>query len=133
MSNSSGILRVRAFTANGALPVEGARVHIRGVSDGARLISFTAITDINGVTAPFILPAPDVDYSLYPAPAELPYSLYDLEISAEGYFTKTVKGMTVFSGITSMQLINMIPGVEKSAEEYPKGNINFVIPENNNL
>ncbi len=133
MLNSSGTLRVRAYTASGALPVEGATVRIRGASEDTRLIAYSSITDRNGQSELFTLPAPSVDYSLAPSPNELPYSLYDLEISAPGYFTKTVRGLTVFSGINSVQLINMIPGSGKLITDYPRGNINYIIPENNDL
>ena len=133
MLDSSGTLTVRAYTAGSALPVPGAIVHIFGASESNRLITFSAVTDRDGITEKFILPAPSVDFSLTPSPAEMPYSLYDLEISAPGYYTKRINGLTIFSGINSIQLINMIPGSGKTVEEYPRGNINYIIPENNDL
>ena len=133
MLNSSGSLRVRAYTASEALPVEGAVVRVMGATEDNRLVSFSSITDRDGLSDLMTLPAPDLGYSLSPDPAEMPYSLYDLEISAEGYFTKRIKGMTVFSGINSIQLVNMIPGSGVLSEDYPRGNINYIIPENTDL
>lgn len=133
MPQSSGTLRVRAYTASGALPVKGATVHIKGALESNRLVNFTSITDMDGQSELFTLPAPDVDYSLAPNAKELPYSLYDLEITAPGYYTKTIRGITVFQGINSVQLINMIPGSGNLIEDYPRGNINYIIPENNDL
>ena len=133
MLNSSGTLRVRAYAAAGALPVEGATVRIMGASEDNRLVVFSSVTDRDGLTELITLPAPDVDFSLSPNPAELPYSVYDLEISKNGYYTKRINGLTVFPGINSIQLINMIPGSGSLAEDYPRGNINYIIPENTDL
>lgn len=133
MPESSGTLRVRTYTAGGALPVSGAVVRVKGASEDNRLISFSTVTDVDGLGELFTLPAPSLSLSLAPNPAELPYSLYDLEISAEGYYTKTIRGLTVFSGINSIQLVNMIPGSGNMIEDYPRGNINYIIPENTDL
>lgn len=133
MLNSSGTLTVRAYTAGGALPVEGAVVRIMGATEENRLTVLSGLTDRDGITERFTLPAPEASLSLAPSPAELPYSLYDLEISAPGYYTKRINGLTVFSGINSVQLINMIPGSGNMVEDYPRGNINYIIPENTDL
>ena len=133
MPDSYGTLLVRAYIAGGALPLEGAIVRVLGASEYNSLVSFSGVTDRDGVTDKFTLPAPSADYSLAPNPAELPYALYDLEISRDGYYTKTIRGLTVFSGINSVQLVNMIPGSGNMVEDYPRGSINYIIPENNDL
>ena len=133
MPDSSGTLRVRAYTASGALPVEGATVRITGAGESNRSLAFTSITDRDGQSELFVLPAPSAELSLAPDPSALPYSLYDLEISARGYYTKRIRGLTVFPGINSVQLINMIPGSGNMIEDYPRGNINYIIPENGDL
>lgn len=133
MNNSSGTLRVRTYTAGGALPVEGAVVRVLGASEDNRFISYSTITDRDGLGEVFILPAPEANFSLSPSPLEAPYALYDLEISADGYYTKKIRGLTVFSGINSVQLVNMIPGSGNMIEDYPRGNINYIIPENTDL
>ncbi len=133
MLNSSGTLRVRAYAAQGALPVQGAVVRVMGSGEDNRLVAFSSVTDRDGLSELFTLPAPSVDFSLTPDPAELPYSLYDLEVSANGYYTKKIKGITVFSGINSIQLVNMIPGSGNMIEDYPRGSINYIIPENTDL
>ena len=129
MLESNGRLRIRAYTAGGALPVENALVKIRGTDENNRLVAYTLLTDVDGLTPEVPLPAPPEISSLSPAPKESPYSVYDVEISADGYFTKKISGMTIFSGVNSVQLVNMIP---KSSEntDYPKGNINTIIPQN---
>ncbi len=133
MPESSGTLRVRTYTGGGALPVEGAVVRVMGVSEDTRLVAYSSLTDQDGQSDIFTLPTPEVGYSLSPNPAELPYSLYDIEVSAAGYFTKRIKGVSLFSGINSIQLVNMTPGTGIIIEEYPRGSINYIIPENNDL
>ena len=130
MLDSSGSLRIRTYTAGGAIPVKGATVRITGAEEANRSVSYSLVTDRNGQTKVVTLPAPSVDYSLSPNPAELPYSVYDLVITAPGYLTKRINGLTVFSGVNSVQLINMIPGTGNAYDEYPRGNTNSTIPEN---
>ena len=130
MLGSTGSLRIRAYTAGGALPVVGATVRIRGAEEANRLVNYSLTTDRDGITESVSLPAPSVEYSLSPDPVESPFALYDVEIVAPGYYSKTIKGLTVFSGVESIQLVNMIPGDAGNTENYPRGNINTVITEN---
>ena len=130
MLNSEGKLRIRAYTAGGALPVENALVKIRGAEEDNRLVAYTLVTDFDGLTPEVTLPAPSLEYSLSPDPLEAPYSVYDVEISAPGYYTKRISGLTVFPGVNSIQLVNMIPYSGEGYEDYPRGNINMVIPDN---
>jgi hypothetical protein len=129
MLESSGGLRIRAYTAGGALPVKGATVRITGADEDNSSVSYSLLTDRDGQTESIILPAPSANYSLAPNPAEFPYSTYDIVITAPGYITKRIRGLTVFSGVNSVQLINMIPGSGDSFDEYPRGNVNSIVPE----
>lgn len=131
MLNSEGKLRIRAYTAGGALPVENALVKIRGAEEDNRLVAYTLVTDFDGLTPEVRLPAPSLEYSLSPDPLEAPYSVYDVEISAPGYYTKRISGLTVFPGVNSIQLVNMIPYSGEGYEDYPRGNINMIIPDSN--
>lgn len=131
MLNSEGKLRIRAYTASGALPVENALVKIRGAEEDNRLVAYTLVTDSDGLTPEVNLPAPSLEYSLSPDPAEAPYSIYDVEISAPGFYTKRISGLTIFPGVNSIQLVNMIPYSGEGYQDYPRGNINTIIPDNN--
>ena len=130
MLSSNGGLRIRAYTAGGALPVGGATVRIFGAEENNREVVYSLVTDRDGLTPEVLLPAPSVSYSLEPNPSEQPYALYDVEIIARGYFTRRINGLTVFPDISSVQLINMIPDSGNGMSDYPRGNINTVIPEN---
>ena len=132
MLDSEGTLRIRAYTASEALPIPNAVVRITGAEELNRLVSYSLLTDRNGITEAITLPAPSLSYSLSPSPAEAPYALYDVEISASGYYSKVIKGVSIFSGVNSVQLANMIPD-SGGTGDYPRGNVNSVIPENESL
>ena len=133
MPTSSGTLRIRTYTAGGALPVKGAVVRIRGADEDNGFVVHQLITDDDGLTPPVSLPAPSIDYSLFPEPSEQPYSSYNIEINANGFLDKKILGLTVFSGIESIQLVNMIPGKSIDSNIVPNGNSQTVIPPYNNL
>ena len=131
MLDDFGIFSARAYTA-GALPVEGATVRIRGGEEANRNVSYTLITDLDGVTESISLPAPKRSLTLSPDSKEIPYAIYDLEVWASGYYTKKIYGLMVFSGIKTVQEINMIPASEDSdtiIADYPRGNVNSAVPE----
>ena len=130
MLDSYGTLRIRTYTAGGALPVSGAIVRIKGAEEQNRNVVYSVTTDRDGLTPKISLPAPEIDYSLTPSPKEQPYSVYDVEITAGGYYSKRIFGLTVFSGVDSVQLVNMIPGDRSNVNNYPRGNQNSVIPDN---
>ena len=105
---SFGYLTVRAYTAGEALPVEGATVT---VSDGGdRLINeeIVRLTGRSGQIEPLALPAPPIEDSQSPS-ATRPYAVYDLTVTHPNFYTFRASGVPVFSGITSLQPINMIP------------------------
>ena len=128
MLNSEGKLRIRANTAGGALPIHGARVKIYGAEESNRDVIYLLLTDSDGTTASVSLPAPDKSLSQSPSPAESPYSIYNVEISANGYYTRKINNLPIFSGIESYQIVGMIPS-SQSDSTYPEGNTNTTIPE----
>ena len=93
----------------------------------------TLVTDRDGVSENIVLPTPDVSLSLSPGQAEAPYSLFEIEITAPGYFPKRISGLTVFPGVNSVQLINMIPETNEPIENIPRGSLDTDIPENQSL
>lgn len=131
MLDSSGTLRIRAYTAGGALPVADAIVTIMGAEERNRDVAYSLLTDMDGQTDIVVLPAPALSYSLAPNPKEAPSAIYNIEINREGYLKKRVLGVPVFSGVNSVQLINMIPDAGNRPSEIPRGSENSIVPENN--
>ena len=126
MLEDFGNFTARAYTA-GALPVEGAIVRILGAEEDNRTVAYSLLTDVDGLTETVRLPAPRKEYSMAPDPKMPPYSLYDLEITADGYFPKRIYGVMIFSGVNSLQEINMIPSSDNFPSDYPRGNVNAVV------
>ena len=129
MLDSFGTLSVRAFTAGGALPVGDAVVRIFGAEEDNRYVANSLLTDSDGITPIVSLPAPNVSYSLSPSAARLPYSVYDIEVSAAGYYPKRIYGVPIYSGIYSLLPFNMIPENGSDLSDYPRGNVNATIPD----
>lgn len=130
----SGKLTVRTYTASGALPVVGSVIHITGVDENNRYINYSIITDVDGVSVIGALPAPDRAYSLSPGSAEVPYAVYDIEASADGYYSKKIKDVAIFSGEDAVLPINMIPiSLNNGGSMYPIGTLDTLVSENEML
>ncbi len=104
-----GALNIKTYLAQDALPIPGALVRIYGVDELNREVEYSRITDIDGATGYISLPAPDAAFSLEPGAAERPYALYDVKIVLEGFYDKAVNNVAVFSGVTTLLPVNMIP------------------------
>lgn len=130
----NGSLTVRTYTASGALPVKNSLIRITGVDENNRYVDFTLLTDEDGITSIISLPTPAKDFSMGPGASEIPYAVYDVEASADGYYTKRIRNVAIFPGIKSSQAINMIPiSIGANGDEYPRGNLNATVYENEYL
>lgn len=129
-----GIMIVRTTTASGAYPVAGVNVSISGASDVGHDTRISILSDESGVTQPILLPAPPRALSLSPDSAEEAFSRYDVEIYKEGYYRKKLYDVAVFSGITSVLPINMIPStLYNTQQNTPRENEVAIITENLSL
>lgn len=127
---SYGGLVINAYTGSGAIPVPNATVRIRGSEESNRFIEYSVLTDEDGISPTINLPAPNVSYSLTQNPAESPFSNYDIEIIKDGYYTKRIFTIPIFSGVTSILPVTMLPFIPYSeGGKIPSGNINAVINE----
>lgn len=91
------------------------------------------VTDVDGLTARVVLPAPKRSYSLSPGAPEMPYATYDMIVNSVGYYTKKLYGIAVFSGVDSIQPIEMIPLGRDNTMPAPKDNLEIFIKENERL
>jgi hypothetical protein len=129
-----GIMIVRTTTASGAYPVAGVNVSISGVSDVGHDTRISIQSDENGVTQPILLPTPPRVLSLSPDNTEEAFSRYNVEIYKDGYYQKKIYDVAMFSGITSVLPINMIPSTPYNTQQNaPRENETAVITENLSL
>ena len=129
-----GKLAVRTFTAGGALPLRDAIVTIRGAGEENRMIEYSIITDVDGLTPEISLPAPAAIYSQSAGSGSASYGIYDIDVTAENYYSKTIKSVAVFDGIKTILPVNMIPSpIHENNVSYPRGNLDTLVSENERL
>jgi len=102
----TGYLKVEVHTAYDALPIPGATVI---VSNPNGRIIHQGTTDESGETGTFRLSAPDKQYTLMPNYKGVPYSTYNVVISAPGYVTRHISGIYVEDGETSILTEELTP------------------------
>lgn len=122
MENTQGIgyLVVNVSTARGAIPLRGATVTVMYDEDGNTSIHSVLTTDMSGKTEKLELPAPSRELSESPGNIK-PYATYTVSAEKEGYYPVTNTGVPVFSGITSIQPIEMLPLAEYDSDKvYPR-------------
>ncbi len=103
-----GALQVRAMTAKGALPVDGALVLVSRTDGGdiSGVIS-TRYTDESGLTQVILLPTVSAQGSKIGEP--VPSVRYNVEILAEGFEPSLFIALPIYSGITSLQNAELVP------------------------
>lgn len=106
----NGYLQINAAAAGMALPVSGARCVVSKLIDDKKHVYYRVLTDENGRTEELELPTPDKGLSESARrDGPLPYALYHLEISKDGFKQISNYNVPVFDGILSVQDVNMIP------------------------
>lgn len=104
-----GRLQVRASTASQALPVPGASVIVTDQErEGSlRTLLYSAKTDESGLTPEFILSSPPASES--DSPGGIPFSEYEVFVSAEHFRPIRFLGVPVFDGVTTVQPAALTP------------------------
>lgn len=130
MLDDYGTLSVRSYTAGGAIPVSNALVRIKGAEEENRFISYSLITDADGMTPIVELPTYSKEFSMLPDPTSKPYITYNVEILSDGYLPKRINGVPIFPGVYSLLPVNLLPHKSNSATP---DNPDITIPDNNLL
>lgn len=132
---AEGFLKVRVSTARGAIPLQGAKVAVRGTTaDNSGIIALLT-TDSGGLTPTIALPAPAKAESESPGNVK-PFSEYNLEVSLDGYQTQYHYNLPIFATITSVQSTDLVPLLENGYPDFedPNGRSNrFYNRENPDL
>ena len=119
-----GGLLVQVTTLRNLYAVKNAQVTI--LKDGE--VIDKATTDESGRTKVFSLKAPSKNYSESAGSSILPYAIYEVRVSADGYVDNITIDVPVFSTVTSIQPIDLIllsasendsPQINQGAGEYP--------------
>lgn len=120
-NESLGFLIVNVNTANGALPIEGARVTVYGANPEEsgepfldNNIVYTLKTNRNGKTEKIALETKSKELSMSPN-NPFPYESYNITVTADGFYDASYLNVPVFQGITSLQGASLIPLSEFSS------------------
>lgn len=105
---NEGYLVVKVYTASGFIPIDGATVNISGSDEQNSDFEIIMATDDSGATETISLPAPSPALSLSASSAQ-PYATYSIEIEKENFFSHMDFNVAIFSGITSIQSVYLIP------------------------
>ena len=98
-SSEKGRLSAWVTSVANIYPVKNARVTVVAASSN----------DESGKTKEFLLDAPPKSLSMSSGAAALPYTLYNLRVSADGFLDNIHLNIPVFSGIASVQKSDMLP------------------------
>ena len=126
-----GYLKVRAFVAEGGMPVGGVFVSVSGNDEFNLGTEVSAITDRDGLTEKLALPAPPIALSLSSGAAEQPYATYDVFVSKEGFYPKKIYNIAVFPGVVSTLPLSMTPDAGLIRNVSPPKASNFSISQEN--
>ena len=102
----TGFLKVQVHTGDDALPVAGAEIVV-SYPDGR--VIYRARTDENGNTGTFRLSAPDMKYTLDPNYNRPAYSVYNVDIRADGFVSRHLSNVPIVDTQTTLLPQNLQP------------------------
>ena len=102
---TTGILNIRAYSANQAIPVAGLNIVVSSEYNNANIVFFTGQTNNSGVIENIILPAPALDSSNLSAPNK---TSYIITATLNGQIDETYK-INMYENISVIQNINIGP------------------------
>ena len=129
--NETGYIRVKASSSFQALPIKNAAVIVSKNIDGQTYVLYRETTDLSGLTPNMPLPAPDNKSSTSPAGTGEPrFASYDMVITREGYVPVIYRSIPVFSGVVTVQPVQMVP---QSNDPGAQKVMQYTAPQPDNL
>lgn len=120
-TSSLGSLRINVNNIVNNFPIQDATIQIAYKGEPDSTIE-QLTTNNSGLTETIQLPAPPIDYSLFPVEQQ-PYSEYNLSVRAPGFKDAVISGSEILADVTSIQPVRLEP-IEDIQPEYP-----IVIPD----
>lgn len=105
----TGYLKIRAYAASSAIPIDGLKVVVSKVIDNNNVIFFEGYTDSSGIIEKISLPAPILDPNNMNKPGNI---IYDLTTT---YLPDNVSSkflIRIYDGIYVIQNINVVPDMK---------------------
>ncbi|WP_461615124.1 peptidoglycan-binding domain-containing protein [Clostridium sp. Marseille-QA1073] len=121
-----GKIMVNVYRQDSYVPITDARVTITPVGEETRQ-EIVLTTNSAGQTEAVEVSTPPIELTLEPQQDQLPYSLWNINVEAEGYEPVTVEGCQVLSETTSIQNFNLA-NLSRSNREIQIGRV-IIIPD----
>lgn len=102
-----GRLKVQCFRGNDYIPVDRAKITIRGIGEFATNRTINLTTNSSGLTEEIEVDAPPIEYSLNENSNKTPYSLYDITVEREDFEPIIIRGCQVFPNEVAYQICNL--------------------------
>lgn len=118
--SSEGAITVRVTTLKGLYPVEGARVTVFSGEGDSRTEYSSVLTDQSGRTVTVSLKTPAKQLSESAGATTLPYSLYNLSVTADGYLENIHLNIPVFPDTVSVQTSDMVSLAAAGPDTNPR-------------
>ena len=102
MNQGNGILKIDAYTANGAYPLEGIKAKIYKDFGNNRVLFFEGITNSSGIIDNIILPTKELEKEINEA-SDIDFTTYDLEVRYDKYNLNKMYDVSIFDDIKVIQ------------------------------
>lgn len=107
-NTSFGTLRVQVMATLGIIPIPDALLSLSSTDDSS-MANYAFTTDESGLSDIITLPAPALEYSLNSDQDVRPYSIFNLEVIAQGYEPVSIQGVEILPGELSLLQVMMNP------------------------
>lgn len=105
-NSGEGILKIQAYTANQAFPLEGVAIDISKVIDGNKVIFFSGVTDSSGIIDDIHLPTVPVKEDVNEK-ADIVYTTYDVVATYPKNNIRKEYQIAIFDNIKVIQPIRI--------------------------
>ncbi len=112
-NSEKGILKIRAYSANQAVPVKGLRVIVSYIINNDKIIFFDGYTNDSGIIERIVLPVPKLDINNMDVPNTI---TYDIEATYEPDNINTIYKVNMYENICVVQNINIVPKLNREEE-----------------
>ena len=114
-NTEKGSLKIRAYSANQAVPVKGLRIIVSHIIDNNKIIFFDGYTDDSGIIEKIVLPVPKLNISNMDVPNTISY---DISVTDEANNINTTYIVNMYENICVVQNINVVPKLNREVEDY---------------
>ena len=106
VNTGKGKLKIRAYAASEALPVEGLNITVSSIIGNKKIIFFEGITDSSGMVENITLPAPELNINNM----EIPNTIeYEIDVKSSNQLQEQIYHVNMYDGICVVQNINYVP------------------------